>query len=307
MSGTLHRIKNDAMDKHSVFEKRFILPALTAAVLGLLQWSCTEPLPNDEHARTEELVISAEFPQMTKAPIFSQYLNSGSKIGVTLVEDGKDTYDGVTYHNIMFTAYGSGEDQYWASSTKIDLSETKGTLYAYYPYTKEYSSHRISASAKDSDVLWCSVSEVSRRNNRAHLQFDHTKALLRVKLLRGDYIGHGNISIINVIAINSYREADLNILTGEFDNGSSLNILSYYPNCTLDDCPAIDFLLMPNGKNEALTISSLIDETDYQVGLGKLTLSPGKIYETSITLNQLTKGPYEAEGQVSLNTIEYYE
>lgn len=295
------------MDKYSVFVKRFILPALTAAVLGMLQWSCTGPLSKDECGGTEQLVISVEMPQMTKAPIFGQYLSSGAKIGVTLVEEGKDTYDGVTYHNVMFTVYGNGEDQYWVSSKEINLSDTKGTLYAYYPYTKEYDSHRIPASAKDSDVLWCSVRDMSRRNNRALLQFNHTKAILRIKPQRGDYGGHGNISIIEVFSSNSYRAADLNILTGNFENGNGINMTNNYPNCTLDDSPAIDFLLIPNGKNDKITITSLIDETNYQAELGKFTLYPGKIHEVAITLNNLTKGLDEEGSQVSLNIFEHYE
>lgn len=295
------------MDKYSVFVKRFIRPALTAAVPVMLLWSCTEPVSNDEYGATEQLVISVEVPHMTKAPIFNQYLNSGSKIGVTLVEEGKDTYDGVKYHNVMFTVYGNGEDQYWVSLKEINLSDTKGTLYAYYPYTKEYDSHRISASAKDSDVLWCSVSDMSRRNNRALLQLNHTKAILRIKLQRGDYVGNGNISIIEVISFNSYREADLNILTGNFENGNEINMISNYPNCTLDDSPDADFLLIPNGKNDKITIISLIDETNYQVELDKSTLYPGKINEVTITLNNLTKGLNDEDNQVSINMFEHHE
>ena len=244
---------------------------------------------------------------MTKSPVYSQYLSPASKIGVTLVEEGKDTYAGATYHNIMFTAYGREEDQFWVTSSEIDLSDTKGKLYVYYPYTSSYDTHRISASDGDTDFLWYSVSDVSRRNNIVRVQLDHKKAVFRIKLVRGDYDGLGNISSVSIVGRNGYRYADLDILSGEYINGVASCMETHLPNRTLDDVPSIDFLVMPNGKNDYVIITSYIDEVLYQIDTEPFTALPGMVYEFTVTLNKLTGSDEYRARQTSLNIYDYEE
>ena len=280
---------------------------MAAAVLAFLHSACTEPVSYDEDPGSERLILAVEVPQMTKSPVYSQYLPPGSEIGVTLVEEGKDTYDGATYHNLMFTAYGREEDQFWVTSSEIELSDTKGKLYVYYPYTSSYDSHSISASDTDTDVLWYSVSDVSRRNNIVRVQLDHKKAIFRIKLVRGDYEGHGNISSVDIIGRNTYRYADLDILSGEYRNGEVIGMEMNLKTRKLDEVPTIDFLVMPNGKNDYVIITSHIDEVLYQINTEAFTALPGKVYEFTVTLNKLTGSNEYRARQTSLNIYDYEE
>lgn len=280
---------------------------MAAAVLAFLHSACTEPVSYDEDPGSERLILAVEVPQMTKSPVYSQYLPPGSEIGVTLVEEGKDTYDGATYHNLIFTAYGREEDQFWVTSSEIELSDTKGKLYVYYPYTSSYDSHSISASDTDTDVLWYSVSDVSRRNNIVRVQLDHKKAIFRIKLVRGDYEGHGNISSVDIIGRNTYRYADLDILSGEYRNGEVIGMEMNLKTRKLDEVPTIDFLVMPNGKNDYVIITSHIDEVLYQINTEAFTTLPGKVYEFTVTLNKLTGSNEYRARQTSLNIYDYEE
>ena len=59
-------------------------------------------------------------------------LPSGSVVGAMLDDGTATDYD--SYSPLYFTATGAGDSQTWAPNTDVVLTETKGTLYAYYPH-----------------------------------------------------------------------------------------------------------------------------------------------------------------------------
>ena len=80
------------------------------------------------------ITVGLNPPQSRAGIITGNTLADGSTIGI-LLDDGAETdYDAA--NNIKFTASTQDAKQVWTPASDIVLSDTKGTLYAYYPYAQ---------------------------------------------------------------------------------------------------------------------------------------------------------------------------
>ena len=265
----------------------FIIPAI---LLFLMALSCAEIESVDY---TEELCIDLMLPDNTKSPLYDRYLPDGASIGVTLLEYGKDTYDGVRYHNVRFTASGTGENQIWIPERPIVLTETKGYVYAYYPYTSEYSGHAVPVCDDDTDNMYgVSYEEISRDNKIARLYFYHNKFITRVKVERGSYSGEGHISNIYISTLGTWGYAEAKVINyTSYVHGTQIySSAKLYPGpFDLDYAPVLESMWIPDlipGGNP-LDIAVEIDGHSYFARTSDFVWDRGDIYDFTFIINEM--------------------
>ena len=264
---------------------------LAATLISFLGSSCAEKEAVDT---AEELCLEIRLSEDTRSPIYEKYLPDGASIGVTLVEEGKDTYNGVRYHNIRFTASGTGTDQIWTSETPVILSETYGELYAYYPYTEDYNNHEIEMTNDDTDNMYgLAYNKVNRDNKTAKIFLHHSKFITRVRVERGTYKGEGKISCITLNTLGTWRYVRRNVINyaGYADGTPEYSDIKRFNGpFSLDDRPTLETMWIPCLINigNPLDISVEIDGIGYSARTSDYVWGRGEIYDFTFTLNEKT-------------------
>lgn len=267
------------------------MPAiLTALLMPLLAASCNEM---DDIDMTEELCIDVMLSGDTKAPIYDNFLPDGSSIGVTIVENGKDTYNGATYHNVKFTAYGTGSAQKWIPERPVILSETNADLYAYYPYTEDYHNHEITLTNDETDNMYgITYDKINRDNKNARVFMYHRKFITKIQLKRGTYEGEGNITRIQIAPGISWSIAKANIKKyTSYVNGTQKysDMKAYDVEISLDDSPVIETMWLPTLTSDAYPFDVYVVMDDLSVYYRtdeEYIWTDGQIYEFTFTINR---------------------
>lgn len=267
------------------------MPTVLAALLiPLIAASCNKM---DDIDMTEELCIDVMLSDDTRSPIYDNYLPDGSSIGVTIVENGKDTYNGVTYHNVKFTAYGTGSAQKWIPERPVILSEVNAKIYAYYPYTEDYHNHEITLTNDETDNMYGLVFDQTNRDNKtARIYMYHRKFITRIQLKRGTYEGDGNITRIHILPGACWSIAKTHIMQyGSYVNGTQQysSMKAYDVQMSLDDSPVLETMWLP-------TLNPIADPFDIYVIMDGLSVyyrtdekyiwEQGQIYEFTLTINR---------------------
>lgn len=258
--------------------------------LTLSTASCSKTVLTD---MTEELCLDIKVSDMTKVPKHEGYLPDGASIGVTIVEDDKDTYNGETYHNIRFTASGTGADQRWIPETPVNLTDIEGRLYAYYPYTEDYENHEITRTNDDDSDFMCGFSNytISSSNKEATVYMLHHNFITRVRLKRGTYTGKGNITKVKIVADITWGSLKVNIREfGSYINNSLKYSTPkiYDVEMSLDDCPIVESMWIPtlSGISYPLEVYVEIDgKTYHKKTPSKYIWYRGCIYDFTFTIN----------------------
>lgn len=267
------------------------MPYIFAVLLLTLSTaSCSEAVLTD---MTEELCLDIKVSDMTKVTKHEDYLPDGACIGVTIVEKNKDTYDGETYHNIRFTASGTGADQKWIPETPVNLSDVEGLLYVYYPYTENYENHEVTRTNDDDSDFMCgfSYNTISSSNKEATVYLSHHNFITRVRLKRGTYTGNGNITQIKIVADITWGSLKVNILKFGSYIQNSLKYSTpkiYDAEMSLDDCPIVESMWIPtqSGISYPLQVYVEIDgKTYYKKTPSKYIWNRGCIYDFTFKIN----------------------
>ena len=233
------------------------------------------------------ITVGLNTPQSRAGIITENTLADGSTIGI-LLDDGAETdYDAV--NNIKFTASTQDAKQVWTPASDIVLSDTKGTLYAYYPYAPGTDLSAIPVeTATQTDYLYATpVQNVNESNASVAVTMNHMLSNIKVSIARGTYVGTGNISNITIQSdglatggtFNAAQETPVfSSVTGTGDE-ISRNVTT-----TLGGT-ATDIMVVPTGSSKAVTFTATIDDVDYTVTSSDVELEEGNSYEYTLSLN----------------------
>ena len=244
-------------------------------------------------------------------------LDNGSSIGVTVVDKNGSKYETQDYNNVRYTASKASDgSQKWDTTTPIMLSGETGTLYAYYPYRADIDIENISIDLKEDEVVdWMYATEITSLDNQnahAQIKLNHALAKLKVSLVKGNFVGSGNVASISLTSGGAATAAVLNARTGQLKNVSSAGTKLVYPvNETLDDEPLeLNLLFVPTSQSSTVKIDVVVDNRNY-TATASTTIKPeaGQSYNytliqnsTKLEMSQVTVTPWQENPNETLET-----
>ena len=285
----------NTFDKPEIFDKTGIANRTRLRFLSLLLMSCTllaacndEVDDNIPTSTQSKLNISVGLNQAkSRGIITGNALPDGSEIGI-LLDDGISTdYDGID--NIRFTAVTQDGSQKWSPDNPVFLTNTPGSLYAYYPWKAGTNLSAIPVDVTSQiDYLYAEpVKNVNEDNSNVSITLKHMLTNIRVSISRGTYEGSGNIS-------------NITIHSQGFGTTGTFNAAQEYPAFTATDGAgtiigskvittldgtSTDILVVPSGESQPINVTATIDNRDYTVSSDEVTLNNGSSYEYSLKLN----------------------
>ena len=141
-----------------------------------------------------QLSFGINAPQ-SRAIFTDTKLPDSSPVGVRL-----DGY--ADYANLVYTGTTTSGTQSWTSTTDVTLTDTKGTLYAYWPQSNTVSIDAIDVdmtAADQTDWLYATpVTDVNEDKASVAVTMNHALANINVTVNKGSYLGVGNITNITV-------------------------------------------------------------------------------------------------------------
>ena len=233
------------------------------------------------------ITVGLNTPQSRAGIITGNTLAEGSTIGI-LLDDGAETdYDAV--NNIKFTASTQDAKQVWTPASDIVLSDTKGTLYAYYPYAQGTDLSAIPVeTATQTDFLYATpVQNVNESNASVAVTMNHMLSNIKVSIARGTYVGTGNISNITIQSDGLATGGTFNAAqaTPAFSSVTGTgDEISRNVTATLGGT-ATDIMVVPTGTSKVVTFTATIDDVDYTVTSSDVELEEGNSYEYTLSLN----------------------
>ena len=109
---------------------------ITCTALTMILCSCNTNLVGNSEPDAR-LRVNITSSASTRALVEENRLPDGSEVGITVLETDYTDYDDISaFKNVKFTASTQGSSQVWSGQSEIILSTTKGTLFAYYPYSE---------------------------------------------------------------------------------------------------------------------------------------------------------------------------
>ena len=232
--------------------------------------------------------------QQARAIFTDASLPSGSVVGAMLDDGTATDYD--SYSPLYFTATGAGDSQTWAPNTDVVLTETKGTLYAYYPHdgNVDISAIPVDMTAADqTDWLYATpVADVNEDNASVAVTLNHALANINVSLVKGSYVGTGNVTSISVQSDGIAPKGTFNAAqatpnyTAFEDEGAALERTI----TTTLGGTATDIMVVPTGTSETITFNVTVDGTVFTATSAAVELEKGSSYKYTLTLNSTFMG-----------------
>ena len=233
-----------------------------------------------------QLSFGINAPQ-SRAIFTDTKLPDGSPVGVRL--------DGYTdYANLVYTGSTTSGTQSWTSTTSVTLTETKGTLYAYWPHSNSVSIDAIDVdmtAADQTDWLYATpVTDVNEDKASVAVNMNHALANINVKVNKGSYLGAGNITNITVqsdgIALGGTFNAAQTTpgYTAFEDEGKPLSRTV----STTAGGTATDIMVVPTGTSAAITFLLDIDGIQFTAKSAAVQLAMGNSYQYTLNLSDIS-------------------
>ena len=216
--------------------------------------------------------------------ITSATLPEASEIGIKL--DGYDDAD-----NIKFTAATQDSKQVWNPASDIVLDETKGTLYAYYPWKDGTDLSAITIeTASQTDYLYATpVTGICETKANADVVMNHVFTNINLSFADGTYAGVGNITSVSVSGDGIATGGTFNAAqeTPAFVADSYTGVGDAITNTTATTLGGtdIDIMVVSNDASAPITITATIDGVEYTATTSAVELAKGNSYQYTLTLN----------------------
>ena len=281
--------------KHFSGVGNFQHPASKSAkgtILSLLLAACTTftACNNEESLPTTGNQLKLSFgintPQ-SRAIFTDTKLPDGKPVGVRL-----SGY--ADYANLVYTGITTGTTQTWSSTTDVTLTDTKGTLYAYWPQNNAVSIDAIDVdmtTADQTDWLYATpVTDVNEDKASVAVTMSHALANINVTVNKGSYLGAGNITNITVqsdgIALGGTFNAAQTIpgYTAFEDEGKPLSRTV----STTAGAAATDIMVVPTGTSAAVTFLLTIDGIQFTATSAAVQLAMGNSYQYTLNLSDIS-------------------
>lgn len=290
---------------------KYLVPILTY----LLLLSCSDEATYTESNLLAPLTVQVNNNAIVKTQIEGVYMPDQAEIGLFLKDAGGITYETKTYDNIKYTANGTGVTQTWEMdpTVPVALTRTQGQAYAYYPRQDEVTDFRAIPITNDgTDWMYNEqpATGLSNLHNNASFTMSHALAIVRCKIVRGNYEGTGEIHTISVQSNALATDATLDLETpavyGHTGVGAALSTTTLG---TLSSTElAHDFWAIPVGTTETLQFSIQIDGTAFEYTLPHFEPQAGAVYQYTFSVDmeriQLTSVRICAWSETVVNPID---
>ena len=233
-----------------------------------------------------QLSFGINAPQ-SRAIFTGTKLPDNSPVGVRL-----DGY--ADYANLVFTGSTTSGTQSWASTTSVTLTDTKGTLYAYWPQSSSVAIDAIDVdmtAADQTDWLYATpVTDVNEDKASVAVTMNHALANINVKVNKGSYLGAGNITNITVqsdgIALGGTFNAAQTTpgYTAFEDEGKPLSRTV----TTTAGAAATDIMVVPTGTSAPVTFLLTIDGIQFTATSAAVQLAMGNSYQYTLNLSDIS-------------------
>lgn len=261
--------------------------------IGCLIISCSDEQFDqlDIDTRTLMVLSNTNYLNVPSKSIYDHSFAKGSGLAISLRASDGSLYDGRSITNIIYRAISVNREGFmlWKTADPIVLSSTIGKVAAISPENKAEDPSAIILNYTDNiDWLYANVSGVSVSNPIANLTLKHAMAGLRLKFVRGNMTGIGNISNITVAGSGMAKTAVLNAYTGNYTSTSGAgSSFVLEDNFNVSSTPySAKQLFVPNGVTSTASLSVSVDGIRYNVTLPSFTSVAGHVYEFTITIDE---------------------
>ncbi|MGM9796607.1 MAG: fimbrillin family protein [Parabacteroides sp.] len=272
--------------------KLFLLGALTLLVAAC-QDELQQPVNQAMVGDLTPLCIQVVANPATKAygKVSGSSLPAGSYIGMYLLDGSiEGTYDNTDYSNI---SYRTSDGTNWISgSTKILLSATKGTVYAYYPYSlgsaPDPKSVPIAVDELGRDFMYATaLSDINNSNASVVLTMNHALSNIVftiVKASTNGYTGAGDITSVKVEGATVAAKGTMDITNDGAITASSGSVFCATP-LSLNGTNTGEVFAIPTGANSPLKFTVLMDGQAYTTTTEAVTLQKGQQYAYKLSMS----------------------
>lgn len=266
---------------------------ITCTVLTVILCSCNTNLVGNPEPDAR-LKVNITNSASTRALIEENRLPDGSEVGITVLETDYTDYDGISaFKNVKYTASTQGSSQVWSGQSEIILSTTKGTLFAYYPYSESVTDITAvpvqATSTHQTDYMYAApVTELNNKNATANVTMKHALAAVRLSITRGSFSGTGKVTSVGIKGDAVATSASLNTITGALSafTGKGTEISPAFEAFTLSGTQEVkDFIVIPTGEEKSLTIRMEIDGYALEAQTPAIDFAEGVISHISVAVN----------------------
>ena len=238
------------------------------------------------------LSVSVNNNVLSKSFVSAASLPDGAQLGVFLRSDDGTYYDGTAVDNSCYTAVGDGEGQTWEGDADhpVRLSATVGTACAYYPWqSSALTSPKVPISADGTDWLYSErpVTGLSNMNANAQFTMVHAMALIRCRLVKGNYYDPGAVSALSVASSGLATQANMDLQQAQLTDFTGVG--SWLEKAVTGSLGAealtVDLWAVPTGDAAGLVFRVLVDGNLYEVTTPDLLVEQGRIYAYTLTLH----------------------
>lgn len=277
-------------------------------LMGILSVSCVNELSEygvELEPTPLRLVVNSQ--PISKALIEGSYLPDQSELGVFLRSSDGGSYDGLSLGDVKYIASGGDEGQVWqgADNRFIGLTQTVGKAYAYYPWVEgELSDLRVPITNDGTDWLYASepATNLSATNPVAQFEMVHAMSIIRCRIVKGDYIAAGQVTTVGCMGAGLASAGVIDLSLGkltDFEGDGAEIVQKNLGAIGTEGCLA-ELWTVPTGVTGTIAFRVVVDGTAYRVVSEELSVSPGMIYNFSMTLSnerlELSSVSYEEWG-----------
>ena len=266
-------------------------------LLGWLESACSAELDESNAFASAGggdsfLSVSVNNNVLSKSFVSAASLPDGAQLGVFLRSDDGTYYDGAAVDNSCYTAVGDGEGQTWEGDAEhpVRLSATVGTACAYYPWqSSALTSPKVPISADGTDWLYSErpVTGLSNKNANAQFTMVHAMALIRCRLVKGNYYDPGAVSALSVASSGLATQANMDLQQAKLTDFTGVG--SWLEKAVTGSLGAealtVDLWAVPTGDAAGLVFRVLVDGNLYEVTTPDLLVEQGRIYAYTLTLH----------------------
>ena len=244
-------------------------------------------------AQVAPLRIAVQQASQTKTQIVGTYLPDLAELGVFIRSAEGTAYDDSGLQSVCYKASGVGAEQQWTAESEIQLSGTVGKAYAFYPYRSlDGSELKVPITNDGTDWMYGSAPEanLSAANSQAQFSLNHAMAIIRCRLVKGDYYDPGTITSIGLqsvaLATGAIMDLESASLT-DFEEVGSLMTVSDVG--VLGDTPlSVEWWAVPTETVGSVRFRVEADGNVYTAETSAVELVSGKVYQYVLSVHSNT-------------------
>ena len=258
---------------------------ISAACLAMALASCNQIETSENDCQATPLNINVKTAVETKGTINNR-LPIGSSVGVFLADESGVTYDGQTVANVMYTDTGTESSQNWSAESDVMLSNTRGTVSAYYPYNEDVTDIKTIPVQVTSDVqtdfMW--ATPVGSRYNKlpgVGLTMNHALTAVRLHIYQAENEMAAEITSVAFSSEGAATEALLDATNGTLSsfNGTGTQFVANETFTTSTTAKSFTFITVPTGVAAPINIEMIVNGKKVTAVGDKVTLKAGFIHE----------------------------